>query len=409
MTQKSLSPNQRAWKRLLKNKSAVFGLIVICISVLISIFAYYIAPDHTTNCDEQILQLETHNPAYQATLLLVKRDKVIPKRNVVSRFFNRLVDGSPSVYEPIPITNYHFDGSEVVYDEYRGKTATTEEKRIALVDVLYARSVHNRNVEQTADGKLQFKDINEETISTDIASMQKEVEAKNIVKKRFLLGTDKFGRDILSRIVLGVRVSLSVGLVSVIIALLIGSVLGAVAGFFGGYVDDFVVWLINVFWSIPTFLLALGLAISIGGSKFLMIYVAVGLTMWVDMARIVRGQFMSLRKFEFVEAAKSLGFSDFRTIFRHIFPNIVGPVIVVVAAGFASAILVEAGLSFLGLGVQPPKPSWGQMLNEYRDYINSPKAYLALFPGLAIMLLVLAFNLLGNGLRDALDIRENAS
>ena len=127
--------------------------------------------------------------------------------------------------------------------------------------------------------------------------------------------------------------------------------------------------------------------------------------MWVDTARIVRGQFIAIRDLEFVTAAKSLGFDDARIIFRHILPNILGPVIVVACANFANAILVESGLSYIGLGIQPPAPSWGSMLNEYKDFINTNKAYLALFPGVAIMLLVLAFNLLGNGLRDALDVK----
>jgi peptide/nickel transport system permease protein len=167
-------------------------------------------------------------------------------------------------------------------------------------------------------------------------------------------------------------------------------------------------FVINVFWSIPTILLAMGLYISAGSlieNKLVMIFIAVGMTMWVDTARIVRGQFIVLREMEFVAAAKSLGFSNLRIIFRHIVPNIWGPIIVVACANFANAILVESGLSYIGLGIQPPAPSWGSMLNEYKDFIDSNKAYLALFPGLAIMLLVLAFNLVGNGLRDALDVK----
>ncbi len=229
-----------------------------------------------------------------------------------------------------------------------------------------------------------------------------------MVKKKFLLGTDKFGRDILSRLLIGTRISISVGLIAVLISLTIGVVLGALAGFFQGITDKIIMWIINVFWSIPTLLLAMGLYISAGSlieNKLVMIFIAVGLTMWVEVARIVRGQFMVIREMEFVSAAKSLGFSDARTIFLHILPNITGPVIVVACANFANAILVESGLSYIGLGIQPPAPSWGSMLNEYKDFIDSPNAYLALFPGLAIMLLVLAFNLVGNGLRDALDVK----
>jgi peptide/nickel transport system permease protein len=141
--------------------------------------------------------------------------------------------------------------------------------------------------------------------------------------------------------------------------------------------------------------------------KFILIFIAVGLTMWVDMARMVRGQFISIKEKEYVEAAQSLGYSSFRTMLKHILPNIMGPVIVILAADFASAILIESALSYLGLGIQAPKPSWGQMLSEYRDFLNTNKAYLTLIPGFAIMCMVLAFNLIGNGLRDALDVRDN--
>ncbi len=143
------------------------------------------------------------------------------------------------------------------------------------------------------------------------------------------------------------------------------------------------------------------------GQHFALIYLAVGLTMWVEMARIVRGQFFSIREKEFVEAAESLGFSAFRTIFRHILPNISGPIIVIAAQNFATAILIEAGLSFLGIGVQPPKPSWGGVLNEYYKSIGTDSGFLALYPALAIMIMVLAFNLVGNGLRDALDVKTS--
>ena len=234
------------------------------------------------------------------------------------------------------------------------------------------------------------------------------VDQCQIEKRTYWLGTDKFGRDILSRLIIGVRVSLSVGLISVGISLFIGIFLGAVAGYFKGWLDGVIMWVINVFWSIPTLLLAMGLYIGAGSlieNKLVMIFIAVGLTMWVDTARIVRGQFLSLREMEFVSAAKSLGFNNARIIFKHILPNILGPIIVVACANFASAILVESGLSYIGLGIQPPAPSWGSMLNEYKDFIDTNKAYLALFPGVAIMLLVLAFNLVGNGLRDALDVK----
>ncbi|MCL4116032.1 UNVERIFIED_CONTAM: hypothetical protein GTU68_057963 [Idotea baltica] len=234
--------------------------------------------------------------------------------------------------------------------------------------------------------------------------MQNSIE-NNVSKQSYLLGTDKFGRDNLSRLVLGVRVSLSIGLMAVLISLFIGVTLGALAGYYRGWVDDLIMWIINVFWSIPLLLWVFALILALG-REFWQIYLAVGLTMWVEVARIVRGQFFSLREKEYVEAAHSLGLSDMRVIFKHILPNTIGPLTVITAANFASAIIIEAGLSFLGIGVQPPQPSWGIMLNEYYSYIGTSKAFLAFIPGMAILLLTLAFNLVGNGIRDALDVKS---
>jgi peptide/nickel transport system permease protein len=223
-------------------------------------------------------------------------------------------------------------------------------------------------------------------------------------KRTFWLGTDRFGRDYLSQMIIGARVSLAVGFISVIISLLIGISLGAIAGYFRGWADHLIMWLINVVWSIPTLLLVIAITFALG-KGFWQVFVAVGLTMWVDVARMVRGQVMSLREKEFVEAGRALGFSDSRIIMRHILPNVMAAVIVISAANFASAILLEAGLSFLGLGVQPPVPSWGSMIKENYGYIILDYAYLAILPGIAIMLLVLAFMLMGNSLRDALDVK----
>jgi ABC-type dipeptide/oligopeptide/nickel transport system permease subunit len=377
---KSTSLNEKAWRRLKRNRSAMVGLWVIVFSVFLSLFAYLVAPDNSPSGNEQILQLETHPPGF--TIHILKKRK---EGFVKNGFADGLVNGFTKNYEPIPVSEFKFEKDSLDFVEYRGKSFKTEQRKLSYAEIL---------------GN-EFNDLKPEERKALVDQCQ-------IVKKKFWLGTDKFGRDILSRLIIGVRVSLSVGLISVGISLFIGIFLGALAGYFRGWLDEAIMWIINVFWSIPTLLLAMGLYISAGSlieNKLVMIFIAVGLTMWVDTARIVRGQFLSIRELEFVSAAKSLGYNNARIIFLHILPNIMGPIIVVACANFASAILVESGLSYIGLGIQPPAPSWGSMLNEYKDFIDTNKAYLALFPGIAIMLMVLAFNLVGNGLRDALDVK----
>jgi peptide/nickel transport system permease protein len=232
-----------------------------------------------------------------------------------------------------------------------------------------------------------------------------DLSPRMVKKQRFLLGTDRYGRDVLSQLMIGARVSLSVGFLSIFIALFIGTLVGATAGYHRGKVDDVLTFLINVVWSIPTLLLVIAISFALG-KGFWKIFIAIGLTMWVDIARVVRGQFLSLREQDFVESARALGYSNFRIIVKHILPNITGTLIVIAASNFSSAILMEAGLSFLGLGVQPPTPSWGMMMKENYACIVLNNAYLAIIPGVAIMLLVLSFMLIGNALRDAMDVRN---
>jgi len=202
----------------------------------------------------------------------------------------------------------------------------------------------------------------------------------------------------------GSRVSIAIGFVAVFISLVVGLFFGALGGYYGGKVDAFVMWLVNIIWSIPTLLLVIAITLSLG-KGFWQVFVAVGLTMWVEVARVVRGQIISVKEMQYVTAARALGYTNWRIILHHILPNIMAPVIVISAANFASAILVESGLSFLGLGAQPPVPSWGGMIKDYYGDIILDKPYLAMVPGTAIMLLTLAFMMMGNALRDALDVK----
>ena len=218
-----------------------------------------------------------------------------------------------------------------------------------------------------------------------------------------LLGTDMFGRDILSRMIWGARVSLEVGVMVTVLGMGIGITIGCVAGYFGGRVDVVLSNFINLVWAFPLILVALLFATVIGAGLNSVV-IATGLVIWAGFARIVRGEVLSLRQREFVVAAQALGRGHPWIIFRHILPNIVGPVLVIASFTMAVAVIIEASLSFLGLGAQPPTPSWGSMLNEGRAVMYRAW-WLATFPGVAIAVLVLGFNLLGDGLRDVLDPR----
>lgn len=335
------------------------GLAVILVSVIVAVFCYFIAPDPSPYSNRIILETGGEKPGFTKQFIRIKKENT-PVR--VS-FFKRLISGQPDAYNYIPVNKYEMIGDSLIADVY--------------ID---------------------------ETVSERTGFAKTVLAADPVVTNKYWLGTDSYGRDILSRLIVGTRVSLSVGLITVIISVSIGLILGSLAGFYRGRIDDLIMWFINVIWSIPTLLLVFAITLALG-KGFWQVFIAVGLTMWVNVARLVRGQVLAVRELEYVEAARALGFKDIRIIAGHIWPNIFGPVLVIAAANFASAIVIEAGLSFLGVGVQPPTPSWGLMIKENYNFIITQNPMLALAPGFAIMILVLAFNLLGNGLRDAMNVK----
>jgi peptide/nickel transport system permease protein len=355
----SCSPTALAWIKFKKNRLGLGSLIFIVLSVLIACLGYLITPDSTPFANDQYLELGLKKPGF-SVLMLPTMDTRLPEDG---NLLKTMISGKKSHIQYIPVRSYSLKNGQMHFIEFGSLPGEA-----GLVQTLPAS--------QTGTPE----------------------------KKTFWLGTDRFGRDYLSQLMIGTRVSLSVGLISVLISLVIGIFIGAVGGYYRGWIDNLIMWLINVVWSIPTLLLVIAITFALG-KGFWQVFIAVGLTMWVEVARVVRGQILSIREKEYVEAARALGFSDLRIIFHHILPNVMAAVIVISAANFASAILMEAGLSFLGLGVQPPVPSWGSMIKENYGYIVLDYAYLAILPGFAIMLMVLAFMLMGNALRDAQDVR----
>lgn len=393
------SPNKRAWQRFRRNRPGIFGLVLIGIAVVLAIFGYLITPDDTPNANDQINEVRNSDLGFSTKVLKVRKNRTFESVS----FIRKMITGAENPYRLVPINDFSITKDSIKVLIYQGQEEEGKPFEFALADVVFPISATQNKI-KTEDNQQTFVNVDGEKQSELLSKLQATVKEKHIITKTFWLGTDRFGRDILSRLIIGVRVSLLVGLIAVIISLTIGILFGAIAGYYGGKVDDFFMVIINTVWSIPTLLLVFALIIALGRG-FWQIFLAVGLTMWVDVARIVRGQVMSIKSIQFVEAGRSFGFSDFRIIFKHILPNILGPVMVIAAANFATAILIEAGLSYLGFGIKPPQPSWGNMLKDGYGYFISSNIYPALFPGLAIMLMVLAFNLVGNAFRDALDVK----
>ena len=342
----------------IKNISIAYILLV----AFLSIFAYFFIPDKSTNANQMHLSIHSKSPGFKVDLLLIENSI-----NYDQSMFEKLFFGNKNSPTEIPLQNYELDKNIFYFNEYG-----------------------------------DFSDQFNNSIEID---KYNDFQNNNIISRVFLLGTDKFGRDVLSRLVIGARISFFIGFISVLISLIIGVLLGSLSGYYSGNIDRVIMWIINVTWSIPTLLLVIAITLALGKGLW-QVFIAVGLTMWVDVARVVRGQVMIIKERQFITAARVLGFSDFRILTKHILPNIVSPLIIISAANFAASILIESGLSFLGLGAQPPMASWGSIIKDHYNYIILGKPMLAIIPGICIMSLVMAFMLLGNKLRDKLDVKN---
>lgn len=399
---RSNSLSHAAWQRVKKNKLAMLGCGIIAFCLLIAVLGYAITPDSTPDANNQLLEISKKPPGFKVTMLQIRKNELSHKSN----FFHKMLFGQQSDYRLVPISSYQFTEDAIVCKAYNTSSKKETILSFNLADVVFAVNTDSAMKTNQQEGSIQFYDlIKNQWEKKSITELKIEIEKQNIITKKYALGTDPTGRDLLSRLMLGSRVSFSVGFISVFISICIGMIVGSIGGYYRGKIDAIIVWFINVVWAIPTLLLVIAITLALG-KGFWQVFVAVGLTMWVEVARVVRGQVLSLREKEFIEAGRALGFKNMRIIFKHVLPNVMGPVIVISASNFAAAILTEAGLSFLGIGAQPPTPSWGAMISAHRGFIISDASYLAFLPGVAIALMVLSFILLGNGLRDALDTKS---
>ncbi len=333
------TPGYYVRQRLRQNRPALAGLAYIVLCAVVALLGYWVLPDNSPDANNGVVQLQKQPPGFRATLVQTPDPSAPPPANVLQVWLH----GQPRQFIDAPA-------------------------------------------------------------NPSLSAQQPTTNNQQLTTRTYLLGTDKAGRDELSRLLLGTRISLGIGLVAVLISLTLGVSIGAVAGYFGGWLDALLLGLMTVVWSIPGIMLVIGISLALDSKAVWVSFLAVGLTMWVDVARVVRGQVLSLRSATFIEAGRVLGLPTHRLIFVHLLPNLRGPLIVLATANFAAAILLEAGLSFLGLGVQPPAPSWGLMVKEGYDLLGTTAGlWLTGLPGAAISLLVLSFNVLGNGLRDAYD------
>lgn len=344
------------------NKLAFLSAAYLFVWILLAAFAYLLIPDATTNANFQIVELGKQPPFSQAEILLLP---TLPSPK------------QPSLFQQI-LTGKTQNATAILLQ--------TEENIIIKEGKVYFTR-KNGTKESLPLSKWGEKQLS-------LADFQQ----KYVEIHTFYLGTDGYGRDVLSRLVLGARVSLTIGILAALLSVFIGTLIGIMAGYWGGVIDKMLMWLVSVVWSIPTLLMAIVLGFVLG-TGFFQLLLAISLSVWVEVARMVRGQVLSVKNLLYIEATQAMGFPAWRVMFKHLLPNVLTPIIILTVANFGSAILIESGMSFLGLGLDSSTPTWGRMVYEgYTFIVFEHGKWLAIFPGLALVSMVVAINLLGNAL-----------
>lgn len=401
------SPWAAAKRRFRSNVPAVIALFYLLLNALVAIIGYPLLPDDTAQANFQLVELPKQAPR---TSVIYFQQPIYPAP-AQHGWIGYYLHGRVDAYRPLAARSLGRSDRTtltVAYHDLRGRPQSLAIPEFLLpLDKLAPQSAAWRaetgRPYLLQGNSLRYIGTDGNQHVADADSLMTAFEEKHTVRRTFLMGTDSAGRDVWSRLLLGTRLTLGIGLMAVLVSLVLGVTFGALAGFFRGWVDTVIMWFVSVVWSVPTMLLAIALAFALGKGTW-QLFLAIGASSWVEVARIVRGQIFRVRELQFVEAARALGYSPFRTILRHVLPNTTGPLLIVATANFAGAVLLEAGLSFLGVGVMPPAPSWGGMIREgYTQVMFDSGAWLAIFPCLAMVLVVISLNLVGLGLRDAFD------
>lgn len=427
-------------KRFFRHKLAVVGIVIVFLIVLLSIFADLIAPTpNIMNLDaalvppmqqvycgrskEKIAQnrylylASSSGQKFLTTEIKTQKGLIRAEFENIGPAFEVLKKDGQRIF--VPSSFGSLSPGDKVLGESKDFATFRSKKSHKVPEYIYhfkTKDIYTKPTKEVIDGdfiEVEWEDMGEAYLVVDTVTDQRRLHYKNAPDlkpteveigpmQKPLLGTDTTGRDIAQRIVQGARISLYVGIVVELISLLIGIPIGAIAGYFGGRIDNWFMRFTDIMFAFPGLLFAIAVMAIFEERSIVTVFIALGLVWWPQIARIIRGQYISLKEYEFVEGARAIGCSNLRIMTKHLLPNTIAPIIVYSTLGIASAIMSEAGLSFLGIGIRPPTPSWGTMINEgFQHVLDAPHVWM--IPGIVIAIVVLAFNFLGDGLRDALD------